>query len=75
MGRFLRSGNSTQVNENQAWIRCRGSSVYNFDIVSIWQIMLTQHVCVVDKEKESPQLKSIDIPAIFNSDQFDYRLN
>ncbi|CAM4987005.1 unnamed protein product, partial [Rotaria socialis] len=75
MRRFLKSGNSTQVNENQAWIRCRGSSVYNFDIVSIWQIMFTQHGCVVDKEKESPQLKSIDIPTIFNSDQFDYRLN
>jgi hypothetical protein len=41
--RFLRLGRVDGQNEDLAWIRCRGSSILNFDCYAIWQILLTKH--------------------------------
>ena len=41
--RFLRSGRDQDQNEDLAWIRCRGSSILNFDCYAIWQILLIKH--------------------------------
>lgn len=40
---FLRLGRDNDQNEDLAWIRCRGSSILNFDCYAIWQILLTKH--------------------------------
>ncbi|CAF3603855.1 unnamed protein product [Rotaria socialis] len=72
---FLRSGNYGQdPQKNMAWIRCRGSSVLNFDCYSIWQIMLIQHK-QVDKHKDNTaSLKIQQFPVVFNS-AFKLQLN
>ncbi|CAF4374584.1 unnamed protein product [Rotaria sp. Silwood2] len=72
---FLKEGNSQNLNENRAWIRCRGSNIYNFDVISLWQMMLITHPSVTDKIHQEPQLKAITVPSIFDRDQFDYHVN
>jgi hypothetical protein len=37
MDRFLQSG------ESLAWVRCRGSSIFNFDCFALWQIFYLKH--------------------------------
>ncbi|CAF1563548.1 unnamed protein product [Adineta ricciae] len=38
---FCRSGRHSQdPQKNMAWVRCRGSSILNFDCVPLWQIMV-----------------------------------
>ncbi|CAF4343023.1 unnamed protein product [Rotaria sp. Silwood2] len=75
MMKFLKEGNSQNLNENRAWIRCRGSNIYNFDVISLWQMMLITHPSVTDKIHQEPQLKAITVPSIFDRDQFDYHVN
>ncbi|CAF4401040.1 unnamed protein product [Rotaria socialis] len=57
MVQFLRSGKNICEN-NLAWVRCRGSSILNFDCYSLWQIMFLKH----------PQAKSNSVSSlkIFN---------
>jgi hypothetical protein len=57
---FLRSGQKSDEDKNLAWIRCRGSSILNFDCYSLWQIMFLKHP---NAETDcSPSLKIFDIP-------------
>jgi hypothetical protein len=60
---FLRSSqNPDENNTNLTRIRCRGSSILNFDCYSIWQIMFTKYP---EAESNSiPSLKIFDIPTI-----------
>ncbi|CAF4306111.1 unnamed protein product [Rotaria sp. Silwood2] len=72
---FLRLGKHGQdPQKNMAWIRCRGSSVLNFDCYSIWQIMLIQHPKVNEDEDKTPSLKIQDFPAMVSS-RFKLQLN
>lgn len=72
---FLRSGRYEQdPQKNMAWVRCRGSSVLNFDCYSIWQIMLIQHKNVDKDTDNTPSLKIQKFPVIFNS-AFKLQLN
>jgi len=65
---FYRSGKYEQdPQKNMAWIRCRGSSVLNFDCYSIWQIMLIQHQKVDDKTEVIPSLEIQHFPAMSNN--------
>lgn len=40
---FLQSGKHRGADQKLAWIRCRGSSIANFDCYALWQIMFTKH--------------------------------
>lgn len=40
---FLRSSQNPDSQHNLDWIRCRGSSILNFDCYSLWQVMFIQH--------------------------------
>lgn len=75
MMKFLKEDNSSNANENQAWIRCRGSSIYNFDVISRWQLMLIICPTVTDNKYQAPQLRTMPIPSVFNRDRFEYHLN
>ncbi|CAF4616534.1 unnamed protein product [Rotaria sp. Silwood1] len=75
MMKFLKEVNSQNLNENQAWIRCRGSNIYNFDVISLWQMMLIMHPSITNKIHQEPQLKTITVPSIFDRNQFAYHLN
>ena len=75
MMKFLKSGNTTHINENQAWIRCRGSSYLNFNLVPIWQIMITKHPSVTDAKHTTAELNILEIPRVFSVQHFPYQLN
>ncbi|CAF2786717.1 unnamed protein product [Rotaria sp. Silwood2] len=60
--KFLRSGKGLDHNQNLAWIRCRGSSISNFDCYSIWQIMIIQHPPI--ESNSSPSLVPFDFPSL-----------
>jgi len=60
---FLQSAqNPNEKNNNLDWIRCRGSSILNFDCYSIWQIMLIKHPDA--KSNAVPSLKIFNIPTV-----------
>lgn len=72
---FLRSGKLEQdPQKNMAWIRCRGSSILNFDCYCIWQVMLIQHDKISKDEDNTPSLKVQHFPVMFNS-HFKLQLN
>ena len=75
MMKFLQSGNNTHINENQAWIRCRGSSYLNFNIVPIWQMMITKHPSITDEKHTMAELNILKIPGVFDLQHFRYQLN
>ena len=53
---FYRSGRYEQdPQKNMAWIRCRGSSILNFDCYSIWQIMFIKYK-KEDKDAENDSI-------------------
>ncbi|CAF4020262.1 unnamed protein product, partial [Adineta steineri] len=61
--KFLRSGKDQDYTQNLAWVRCRGSSILNFDCYALWQIMLIKHRdAVLDST-----LEMLTIPTIYNS--------
>ncbi|CAF3883818.1 unnamed protein product [Rotaria sordida] len=60
--RFLRTGMSNDQYEEPAWIRCRGSSILNFDCYAIWQILLTKHP--QSKSDTETSLEPIDLSII-----------
>ncbi|CAF3912356.1 unnamed protein product, partial [Rotaria sp. Silwood1] len=57
-----------------AWVRCRGSSVLNFDCFSIWQMMLTQHPKVNKSTEAIASLKIQHFP-VMNSSRFALQLS
>jgi hypothetical protein len=63
--KFLRSGRDRDPQKNLAWIRCRGSSILNFDCYSIWQLMIIQHPSIESKTLSS--LEPFDIPPLNDS--------
>ena len=72
---FVRSGRHEQdPKNNRAWIRCRGSSILNFDCYSIWQIMLIQHQKVHENADQTSSLEVQQFPDSFNS-HFQLQLN
>jgi hypothetical protein len=71
ISQFLRSSKDQDPKRNRAWVRCRGSSLLNFDCYSLWQIMLVEHPKPVDS---FPSLKPFDIPTIYSS-TFKIQLN
>ncbi|CAF0755943.1 unnamed protein product [Rotaria sordida] len=75
MVEFLRSGkHELDPQKNMAWVRCRGSSILNFDCFSIWQMMLIQHPKVNDDEDKTPSLKVQHFPTMITS-RFKLQLN
>lgn len=70
---FLRSGRDADKENNLAWVRCRGSSILNFDSYALWQIMLIKHP-LIQSDKSIPSLKIFNIPNIYNN-QFKIQLN
>jgi hypothetical protein len=57
-----------------SWIRCRGSSILNFGIYSLWQMMLIEHSKSEKGTLSKPSLKILDIPTTFDS-TFQIQLN
>jgi hypothetical protein len=75
MIQFHRSGKDEQdPQKNMAWIRCRGSSILNFDCYSIWQIMLIQHRNVDKNAETIPSLEIQHFPTMSDS-RFKLQLN
>ncbi|CAF1491657.1 unnamed protein product, partial [Didymodactylos carnosus] len=70
MVKFLQSGKDS----TPAWIRCRGSSILNFGIYSLWQMMLIEHPKPVNAISFNPSLKIFNIPTTFDS-TFNIQLN
>ncbi|CAF2865678.1 unnamed protein product [Rotaria sp. Silwood2] len=62
---FLRSGKNSDPKRNLAWVRCRGSSIWNFDCYSLWQIMIIQHPSVPSNDE--PSLKAFDVSTTYDS--------
>ena len=58
--------------KNQAWIRCRGSNVLNFDIHAIWQLMFMRYPKTATKTSSS--LTVSHLPTMFDS-HFTVELN
>ena len=63
MMKFLRSGREGDYTQKIAWVRCRGSSILNFDCCAIWQIMFITH----PHGKPEPTLNMMNLPTIDNS--------
>ena len=63
---FLRSGQGNDKENNLAWVRCRGSSILNFDCYSVWQVMFIKHT-LSQSESSISSLKVFNIPTIHNS--------
>lgn len=72
---FYRSGKHEQdPQKNMAWIRCRGSSVLNFDCYSIWQMMLIRHNKIDKNAETTPSLQVQKFPPMTDS-RFKLQLN
>ncbi|CAF3882205.1 unnamed protein product, partial [Rotaria sordida] len=69
---FQRSGRNRDPTNRRAWVRCRGSSIFNFDCFSRWQIMLIKHTEI--KTQGEPSMKVVDIPTVYDS-RFQLQLN
>ncbi|CAF3951467.1 unnamed protein product, partial [Rotaria sp. Silwood1] len=59
--KFLRSGRNLNFDQNLAWIRCRGSSILNFDCYSLWQI-------IIDNNKFSSSMQPLNFPSLSDQD-------
>ncbi|CAF0966177.1 unnamed protein product [Didymodactylos carnosus] len=68
---FLRGGRNQDPNpmsrDRLAWIRCRGSSIANFDIHCTWQMMLVQHNRINAETTKPPSLEALAIPVTYDS--------
>ncbi|CAF4022082.1 unnamed protein product, partial [Rotaria sordida] len=60
---FLRSGKEAGFTQKIAWVRCRGSSILNFNCYCLWQIMFTKH----PKAVTEPSLMMLTIPTAYDS--------
>jgi hypothetical protein len=63
MMNFLRSGKDLDATQKLAWVRCRGSSILNFDCYALWQIMFTTH----PEATSDSTLDILNIPTIYDS--------
>lgn len=72
MVQFLRHGNKQDEKEDLAWIRCRGSSILNFDCYSLWQIFLIKHP--KENAKCESCLKVLNLPTM-DDPSFEIQLN
>ena len=61
--KFLRSGRDHDYNQSVAWIRCRGSSILNFDCYALWQIMFI----TLPEAAADATLAMQNIPTIYDS--------
>lgn len=61
--KFLRSGKDLDHTQNLAWVRCRGSSILNFDCYALWQIMFTAH----PEGISDPTFQMLTIPTAYDS--------
>jgi hypothetical protein len=75
--KFFRGSKNQEPNpldkDKQSWIRCRGSSIANFDIHCIWQLMFIKY----ETTKQLSSISSLDasiIPSIYDSN-FEIKLN
>ena len=59
---FLRSSQNPDSQHNLDWLRCRGSSILNFDCYSIWQMMFIQHPEF--DPSAIPSLKILEFPSV-----------
>jgi hypothetical protein len=72
---FYRSGKHEQdPQKNMAWIRCRGSSILNFDCFSIWQMMLIEHHKITKKTGTISSFQIQHFPTMSDS-RFKLQLN
>ena len=62
---FLRSTKNEDKETQLSWIRCRGSSSWNFNCHCLWQIMIVEHSNL--RSSDTPSLKAFDIPLTDNS--------
>jgi hypothetical protein len=70
MMKFLRSGKDLDHTQNSAWVRCRGSSILNFDCYALWQIMFIAYPTGVS----ASTLQMLNIPTVYDS-QFQIHLH
>ncbi|CAF1282371.1 unnamed protein product [Rotaria sordida] len=70
---FLRSGKDNDRENDLAWVRCRGSSILNFDCYSLWQTMFIKHKTTRLNSSSSP-LKILKMADIYNR-QLEIELN
>jgi hypothetical protein len=63
MMKFLRSGRDLDHTQNLAWVRCRGSSILNFDCYALWQIMFITYPTGISNST----LQMINIPTVYDS--------
>lgn len=68
--KFLRSGRDRDYAQNCAWVRCRGSSVLNFDCCELWQILFIKH----PDARTTSTMEMQPMPASYDS-KFVVRLN
>ncbi|CAF3438093.1 unnamed protein product [Rotaria sp. Silwood1] len=69
---FLCTQTSNSSNDEHLWIRCRGSSIENFNFYSKWQIMFNRHVSI--KPNKSVSLEVFHIKNNSN-DHIQIKLN
>ncbi|CAF4351811.1 unnamed protein product, partial [Rotaria sp. Silwood2] len=78
---FLRGAKNQESNPSDedglAWIRCRGSSIANFDIHCVWQLMFLKYDTKKESEKASSELPSLVAETIpsFDNGRFQIKLN
>ncbi|CAF4393255.1 unnamed protein product, partial [Rotaria magnacalcarata] len=66
------SGKNRDPTKNLAWVRCRGSSIANFDCYALWQIMIVEHKNL--KPNDLPSLEPVEVPRSYDS-RFQLQLN
>ena len=75
---FLRGSKNQEPNpsnqDSLAWIRCRGSSIANFDIHCVWQFMFVKYDAKQQSQTEAPSLDSKTFPSLYDS-KFEIKLN
>jgi hypothetical protein len=75
--KFFRGSKNQEPNpsdkDKQAWIRCRGSSIANFNIHCIWQLMFVQYE-TTNPSTSIPSLDASIIPSIYDS-KFEIKLH
>ena len=55
---FLRLKNEK---EKYAWLRCRGSSILNFDCFARWQMIFIQYESMNQQENQSMSIEILDL--------------
>ncbi|CAF3985893.1 unnamed protein product, partial [Rotaria sordida] len=66
---FLRLQQSMDQHENLAWVRCRGSSILNFDCYALWQILFVKH-----PEAQSNNVMCLDFFDLPTMDDMKFRI-